>query len=97
MPGVSITAPPPGRSYTLTKTGDGTVSYQSSDTSVATVDANGQVTIKGIKGTVTITATVADGTNYTYATPTAEYTLTVSLPSTGGGQQDYDVDNTDNW
>ena len=81
----------------LTKTGDGTVSYQSSDTSVATVDANGQVTINGIKGTVTITATVADGTNYTYATPTAEYTLTVSLPSTGGGQQDYDVDNTDNW
>ena len=81
----------------LTKTGDGTVSYQSSDTSVATVNANGEVTIKGVKGTAKITATVADGTNYTYATPTAEYTLTVSLPSTGGGQQDYDVDNTDNW
>ena len=62
---------------TLTKTGDGTVSYSSSNTSVATVSStSGKVTIKG-NGTSTITATVKDGTNYTYATKTAKYTLSV--------------------
>ena len=62
---------------TLTKTGDGTVSYSSSNTSVATVNStSGKVTIKG-NGTSTITATVKDGTNYTYATKTAKYTLSV--------------------
>lgn len=62
----------------LTKTGDGTVTYTSSDTNVATVNAStGEVTIVGV-GTTTITATVADGTNYTYATKTATYTLTVA-------------------
>lgn len=60
----------------LTKVGDGSVTYKSSATGVATVDANGKVTIVGA-GTVTITATVADGTNYTYATKTASYTITV--------------------
>ncbi|MBO7539594.1 MAG: Ig-like domain-containing protein, partial [Prevotella sp.] len=60
---------------TLTNTGDGTVSYSSSNTSVATVNStSGKVTIKG-NGTSTITATVKDGTNYTYATKTAKYTL----------------------
>lgn len=62
----------------LTKTGDGTVSYSSSDPTVATVDAtSGQVTIVGAGQTV-IQATVTDGTNYTYATNTATYTLNVT-------------------
>ncbi len=62
----------------LTKTGDGTVTYSSSDTNVAEVDeATGMVTIKG-EGTCTITATVTDSAAYTYATKTASYTLTVT-------------------
>ena len=62
----------------LTKTGDGTVKYTSSNENVATVDAGtGKVTIVGA-GTATIIATVTDGTNYTYATKTATYTLTVN-------------------
>ena len=62
---------------TLTKAGDGTVSYSSSNTSVASINSNGQVTIVGA-GTATITATVADGTNYSYASKTATYSLTVN-------------------
>ena len=74
---------------TLTKTGDGTVTYTSSNTSVATVNAlTGEVTPL-TAGSTTITATVADGTNYTYATTTASYTLTLinrpKLPSYGNG------------
>ena len=61
----------------LTKTGNGTVSYASSKTDVAEVNATtGLVTIKGA-GETTITATVADSDTYTYATKTATYTLTV--------------------
>ena len=61
----------------LTKTGDGTVTYSSSDTKVAEVNATtGEVTIKG-NGEATITATVADGPTYTYATKTASYTIGV--------------------
>ncbi|WP_296331605.1 DUF1566 domain-containing protein [uncultured Treponema sp.] len=63
---------------TLTNTGDGTVSYASSKTDVATVNATtGEVTIVGA-GESTITATVADSDTYTYATKTASYTLTVT-------------------
>ena len=63
---------------TLTKSGDGSVTYASSNTSVATVNSSsGQVTIANA-GTATITATVADGSNYTYATKTATYTVSVS-------------------
>ena len=63
---------------TLTKTGDGTVSYASSKETVATVNATtGEVTIVGA-GTTTITATVVDSDSYTYATKTATYTLTVT-------------------
>ena len=63
----------------LTKTGDGTVSYASSDTKVATVNAStGEVTIVG-SGKATITATVADGANYTYETKTASYLLGVDI------------------
>ena len=61
----------------LTKTGDGSVTYSSSNTNVATVNSSGQVTIKAA-GSVTITATVTDGTNYTYTTKTASYTLSVA-------------------
>ena len=62
----------------LTKAGDGTVTYASSKTDVATVNAStGEVTIVGV-GTATITATVADSDTYTYATKTASYTLTVT-------------------
>lgn len=64
----------------LTNTGDGTVSYDSDDKNVANVDTTtGEVTIAGI-GNATITATVTekiDG-NYSYATPTITYTITVS-------------------
>ena len=53
------------------------MTYASSNTKVATVNSStGEVTITGA-GETTITATATDGTNYTYATPTAEYTLTV--------------------
>ena len=62
----------------LTKTGDGTVSYASDNTAVATVNATtGEVTIVGAGETV-ITATVTDSDTYTYATKTASYTLTVT-------------------
>ncbi len=62
----------------LTKTGDGTVTYSSSDTKVAEVDSKtGEVTIKG-NGEATITATVADSPTYTYATKTASYKINVT-------------------
>ena len=65
----------------LTIQGDGTVDhYDSSDPTVATVDAAGQVTIVGV-GQTTITATMKDGTFYRYPTPTAQYTLTI-VPAT---------------
>ena len=67
---------------TLTKTGDGTVTYASSKETVATVNATtGEVTIKGA-GETTITATVADSDTYTYAIKTASYTLTVTQATT---------------
>lgn len=66
----------------LTKTGDGTVTYASSKTDVATVNATtGEVTIVGA-GETTITATVADSDSYTYATKTASYALTVTAADT---------------
>ena len=61
----------------LTKTGDGSVSYASSNTNIATVDGTGKVSIKAA-GTTTIKATVTDGNNYIYATKTATYTLTIN-------------------
>ncbi len=60
---------------TLTKTTDGTITFKSGDTKVATVDSNGLVTVKGI-GTTTITATAAVGKNYKAGS--ASYTLIVT-------------------
>jgi hypothetical protein len=70
----------------VAKTGDGTVTYTISDnTCGATIDAStGKVTFTQA-GSVTITATVADGTNYSYATKTATYTLSVSDATDGSG------------
>ena len=61
----------------LTKVGDGSVSYSSSEPGVATIDNTGEVTITGT-GNTEITATVTDSENYTYATNTASYTLKVA-------------------
>lgn len=73
----------------LTIVGDGTVSFSSDNISVATVNsASGVVTIVG-PGTATITATVADGTNYTYSPNHAEYTLTVKSTNSVGPSGGY--------
>ena len=61
----------------LTNTGDGTVTYSSSNTAVAEVDAStGLVTLKG-GGDATITATVSNGEHNIYAVKTVTYALTV--------------------
>ena len=65
-------------SFTMTATGaaeGSTVSYESSDTNVATVDNTGKVTIVGA-GNATITATAAETEDYVSAN--AAYTLTVA-------------------
>ncbi len=62
----------------LTKTGDGTVTYISSNPDVATVDANtGEVKMLVKRGETVITATVTDGKNYTYETNTASYNFRI--------------------
>ena len=66
---------------TLTKNGDGTVAYTSSNESVATVDSDGKVKItQGATSgsTATITATVTPTDNFTFEDPSVTYTLTVS-------------------
>lgn len=65
----------------LTKNGDGTVAYTSSNESVATVDSDGKVKItQGATSgsTATITATVTPTDNFTFEVPSVTYTLTVS-------------------
>lgn len=65
----------------LTNTGDGTVTYSSSGDNICTVnETTGEVTLTGTLGTCTITATVVDGSIYTYALHTVSYTLTVKEP-----------------
>lgn len=72
----------------LTKAGDGSVSYKSSNTNVATVDAStGEVTILAV-GRATITATVTDSPIYAYATKKASYTLIVTKQTQGIGAPD---------
>jgi len=62
----------------LTKTGDGVVTYSSSDSHIAQVNSTtGLVTIGTTAGSATITATVADSNTYTYNVKTASYTITV--------------------
>lgn len=51
----------------------GTVSYESSNTDVAVVDAEGNVTIKGVYGEATITATFTPTNAETYAVSTDWY------------------------
>ena len=64
---------------TLTKTTDGTVTFASSNTKVATVNStSGLVTIKGA-GTATITATASEGQNYKAGSTT--YTLKIEAPA----------------
>lgn len=65
---------------TLTKNGDGTVAYTSSNESVATVDSDGKVKITqgATSGSATITATVTPTDNFTFENPSVTYTLTVS-------------------
>lgn len=74
----------------VTKTGDGTVTYTISDnTCGATIDAStGKVTFTQA-GSVTITATVADGTNYSYSPNYAQYTLIVHSPTVVGPSGGY--------
>ena len=84
---------------TLTKVGDGKVTYSSSDTkgTVATINAEtGQVTIVGA-GTATITATVVDGKNYAYTTKSATYTLTVVEPDNTSSVEDYNKQDPHTW
>ena len=64
----------------LTNSGDGAVTYESSNTAVAEVNASGLVSIKG-NGDVTIKATVTDGKNYTYATKSVSFALGVGTPT----------------
>lgn len=62
----------------LTKVGDGTVTYSSGDTDIADVNVTtGEVKIANA-GTVVITATVTDGSNYMYAVKNVEYTINIS-------------------
>ena len=83
----------PDFTNTLTVTGDGTVCYSSSDESVATVDAaTGKVTSVS-SGIATITATVNESGNYSYATKQVFYSIEVQE---GYSYRGYDqVDN--NW
>lgn len=77
--GEAFTAP------TLSGVTDG-VTYTSSNTGVATIDASGVVTIVAA-GTTTITATAEE--NETHNAGEASYTLTVSEASTGGDKTYY--------
>ena len=78
------------KNETLTMTSDATasVSYSSDDTKVATVAADGTVTIIAT-GTATITATVTSSTNYSYSPDYAQYTLTVKSPNSVGESGGY--------
>lgn len=61
----------------LSKSGDGVVTYSSSNTAVATVNSEtGEVTPIA-NGTAVITATVENTANYTYAENAASYSLSV--------------------
>ena len=66
-------------SFSLTgvkKEGDGALTYTSSDENVLTVDAQGQVTIKGT-GSAEVSITMAEGTNYLGTSTPAEGRITI--------------------
>ena len=73
---------------TLTNPHGLAVTYSSSNTNVATIASNGEVTIKGAGSTIITASTVAQGE---YCAATVTYTLTVS--ATGGAA--YPIDETD--
>lgn len=60
----------------VNKAGDGALKYKSSDETVLTVDAQGQVTIKGV-GSAKVSITMADGRNYLGTSTPEEGTITV--------------------
>ena len=66
-------------SFSLTgvkKVGDGALNYTSSDETVLTVDAQGQVTINGV-GSAKVSITMAGGTNYLGTSTPAKGTITI--------------------
>ena len=78
----------------LTNTGDGVVSYTSSNPDVAVVSAlTGKGEIKRA-GTTTITATVADGVNYKYTKKSVKYDLVVGEFTLEGLKNWVNDDNT---
>ena len=58
------------------RVGDGVLNYTSSDEKVLTVDAQGQVTIKGT-GSADVSITMAEGTNYLGTSTPAEGRITI--------------------
>ena len=79
------------KNYLYHSKGDGEVTYTSSDTTIATVDNEGYVTINKV-GTCTITATAAE--TDTYRETSASYTLVAEpkyiYPSISGYDSSYD-------
>ena len=75
----------------LTNPNSLTVTYSSSDVDVATVDANGEVTVKGI-GTTAIKASFAGNTSY--LAQEVSYTLSVDDPSLTKVTFDATIDKT---
>ena len=78
---LTVNSDTPSKTIAVNYVGDGTVTITSSDASLATVSpttisapSNVTVTGKGTNGSVTITVTLADGTNYTGATKTCSVT-----------------------
>ena len=61
--------------YYFDTTSEGDVSYTSSNANVATIDANGEITLVGT-GTTTITATTAETDNYNSSKASFELTVT---------------------
>ena len=72
----------------LSLSGTASVSYSSDNPAVATVAADGTVTIVSA-GTATITATVTSSTNYSYSPDYAQYTVTVKSPNSVGESGGY--------
>ena len=64
--------------WTAKTSGDGAITYSTSDSSIATVNSSGKVTGKGV-GTVTIYAKAASTSNYNASSKTKIATITVGL------------------